>query len=108
MGKAITTASQLQCPHGGQVTVASSSQAKIDAAIATVADTFTIAGCAFQLPGPMPSPCMRVQWIVPDLVVKCGGNATVSGSSVGLCMAATGAPQGPVSVVQTQEKVTSS
>jgi hypothetical protein len=108
MGKTLSSASRLQCPHGGQVTIVSTSQAKAGAALATTADIFTIAGCAFQLPGPTPSPCVRVQWLVPDLVVKCGGNPTVSDSSVGLCLAATGAPQGTVAVVQTQGTVTSS
>jgi len=107
-GKAITTASTLQCPHGGQVSISANGKAKADATIATVADTFSISGCSFQLPGPTPSPCVRVQWIVPDTMVKVGGNPTVSSTSVGLCVAGTGAPQGPVVVANTQSKVSSS
>jgi hypothetical protein len=107
-GKAITTASTLQCPHGGQVQISASGKAKADATIATVADTFTISGCSFQLPGPTPSPCVKVQWIVPDTAVKIGSNPTVSTTSVGLCLAGTGAPQGAVVIANTQPTVTTS
>lgn len=106
-GPSLTAAATLMCPHGGQVVIIPSSPRAMagGAPIATTADTFVIAGCPFTLPGPTPSPCIQVQWIVPDLRVKAGGSQALDAGSVGLCMAATGAPQGPVSVVATQPRV---
>ena len=74
-GAALTTASVLMCPHGGSVSIVSANtRAKAAGApIATASDTFMIAGCAFTLPGPTPSPCMQVQWIVPAMRLKAGG-----------------------------------
>jgi len=108
-GKALTTASTLQCPHGGQVQISSSNttvKAGGSAAV-TSADTFSISGCPFQIPAtpPIPSPCVRAQWLVPDLQTKVGGTATLSEGSSGLCLAATSVPQGPVSVTNTQTSV---
>jgi hypothetical protein len=106
-GPSLTAASTLMCPHGGQVTIIPSNSRAVagGAPIATTADTFVIAGCPFTLPGPTPSPCIQVQWIVPGLRVKAGGGQAVDAGSVGLCIAATGAPQGPVSVLATQPRV---
>lgn len=110
-GNTITVTSTLQCPHGGTVQIISTN-ARVSADgnfIATMADTFVIAGCPFQIPAtpPIPSPCVSVQWLVPDTRVKVNGNLTLSQSSVGLCMSATQLPQGPVSIVGGQTRVTS-
>ena len=109
-GQALTTASTLQCPHGGTVSIVSSnSQAKAnEAALALATDTFTIAGCPFQIPAapsPIPSPCVTVQWVKTDLRNTVNGTPTLSTTSVGLCLAATQAPQGPVSIVDAQAVV---
>ena len=108
-GNALTTGSSLQCPHGGNVQISSSNTAvSADGSPAvTVSDTFTISGCPFQIPAtpPIPSPCVRVQWIVPDTQAKVNGNPTLSQGSSGLCLAATSVPQGPVMVSNTQSKV---
>jgi hypothetical protein len=109
MTATLTTASSLSCPHGGTVSI-SSSNATTDAAgskIVTISDTFTISGCAFTLPGPKPSPCVRVQWVVPDVRVRVGGVPTLSQTSVGVCISADSIPQGPVVVSSTQPKVVS-
>jgi hypothetical protein len=104
-GQALTSASTMQCPHGGQVQVVpSNTRVKADAYLLTQADTFTIAGCAFTLPPSVPSPCLSVQWVVADLRVK-AGSATLSQSDTGLCLNAQNAPQGPVAVVNTQSRV---
>jgi hypothetical protein len=107
-GPSLTAASTLLCPHGGTVAIVPSGTRSTAGGtpIATTADTFTIAGCVFTLPGPVPSPCIRVQWIVPGLRVKNGGVAALDAGSVGLCLAATGAPQGPVSIQPAQSRVT--
>ena len=101
---ALTTASTLQCPHGGTVTIVSANgratAGGVPLALAT--DSFIVAGCAFTIPPGVPSPCVKVQWIVSDLRNGVAGAPTLSQSSVGLCLAATQAPQGPVVIVSTQ------
>ena len=105
-GNAITTASALMCPHGGTVTIVSTNAKALagPAPLALATDTFTVAGCPFQIPAvvPIPSPCITVQWLVPDVRTAVGGVPTLSASSVGLCLAATQVPQGPVVVSATQ------
>lgn len=108
-GHAVTTASTLMCPHGGSVQIVAAIT-RVQAAGApavTTADTFAITGCPFQIPAtpPIPSPCVQVQWTVPDRQARIGGSATLSEGSAGLCLAATGVPQGPVQVSSTQASV---
>jgi hypothetical protein len=104
MSALLTTASTLMCPHGGTVTIASSNtRAQAQAALARSSDTFTIAGCAFNLGG-SPHPCVRVQWMVPVQRVKALGDLALNTSSVGLCLAADSAPQGSVLVLNTQPR----
>jgi len=74
--------------------------------MATSADTFIVAGCPF-FAGNVPSPCLSVKWIVTDMRVKVGGPLTLSTASKGLCLNATQAPQGPVTIASTQAKVKS-
>jgi hypothetical protein len=110
-GDTLTTASTLKCPHGGTVTIISANATSKagGAPIATASDTFTIAGCPFQLPTtpPTPSPCVTVRWIVTDMRVRAEGKPTLSSSSKGLCFSALQAPQGPVNIAGTQKKVKS-
>jgi hypothetical protein len=111
-GNSITTMTALACPHGGTVAIVSTNAqvAAGGAPLARATDTFTISGCPFQIPvgvGTVPSPCVRVQWILADLRDKTNGSLGLSQGSVGLCLAATQVPQGPVSVVATQPKASS-
>ncbi len=103
----LTTASTLMCPHGGTVTIAASGEkAQAGGAVmVTSSDTFTIAGCPYQLPTtpPTPSPCTTVQWTASQSRIKIGGNAALDESSVGLCIGS--GPQGSVIVQSTQSKV---
>jgi hypothetical protein len=107
----LTVNSSLQCPHGGTVQIVSANtRVKADGGFTVQAtDTFTITGCPFQIPAvvPIPSPCVLVQWIVPDARNRVNGNFTLSQSSTGLCMSATGLPQGPVMVANTQTRARS-
>jgi hypothetical protein len=106
-GPSLTAASTLLCPHGGMVAIAPASPRAMagGAPLVTSSDVFTVAGCVFTLPGPVPSPCVRVQWIVPAMRVRAGGAQALDTGSVGMCLAATGTPQGPVSVAATQPRV---
>jgi hypothetical protein len=104
----LTAASTMMCPHGGTVVATpSATQAVIDAPVLTIGDTFLITGCPFTLPGPppIPSPCVTVQWSGPCAHVTHGGAPALNAASVGLCLAATQAPQGPVIISNTQPLV---
>jgi hypothetical protein len=107
-GGALTTMATLQCPHGGTVAIVSTNArvAVGGAPLALATDTFTIAGCPFVI-GIVPSPCIRVQWILTDLRNTVGGVPTLSAGSVGLCLAGTQVPQGPVVIVAAQPAVSS-
>lgn len=95
-----------QCPHTtGQVQVVSTNtRVKVSGqAVATVVDTFTVAGCpqpASNLP-----PCMTVRWNVVATRVKVMGNAVVLKSSQGIVYTAAQAPQGPPTITATQTRV---
>lgn len=108
MGALLTTASMLMCPHGGTVTaISSNTQATAGGSpLVRASDTFIISGCPFTLPPSVPSPCMTVQWIQTDTQSKAAGDFTLSMNSMGLCLAATQAPQGTVLINNTQQKVT--
>lgn len=95
------------CPHGGQVsTVPGNLRVTLGGQpVATMADTFLIAGCAFTVPGPKPQPCVKVQWQMPAARVRAGGQPVILQSSSGLCLSAEQAPQGPPSVTGTQVRV---
>lgn len=105
----LTTASTLQCPHGGSVTIASTNtRALATAALALASDTFSIAGCPFQIPvgtGSVPHPCVSVRWTKFNQHCLVNGQPTLAQDSQGLCLAADQAPQGPVSIVQAQPLV---
>lgn len=107
MAHAFTSDTTMTCPHGGTVEITSSNTAVTtnDASILTMSDTFTVSGCAFTLPGPKPSPCVRVQWVVPDLFVTINQVPSLSRSSVGICFSADSIPQGPPTIADTQQDV---
>lgn len=102
-GYALTPQATMLCPHGGSVSGIPSNLPTADGTPMFVqTDTFIIAGCPFTLPGPTPSPCIRVQWIVPDTRTFINNTPTLSQTSTGLCISAAGAPQGTVIVAATQ------
>jgi hypothetical protein len=102
----LSAASVLMCPHGGSVQIVPSNTAVqfAGAPAVTASDTFIVAGCAFVI-GVVPSPCVSVQWVQPATGSTVGGNPTLTEASVGLCLAATQAPQGPVVIASTQPNV---
>lgn len=107
MGAEILTAtSTLLCPHGAPVNhVPGQSRVLVGNSPAlTASDLGTIAGCSFVVGG-LPSPCVTVQWIVPAVRVRAGGQPVLTKTSVALCNSAAQAPQGPPSIVMAQPRV---
>jgi hypothetical protein len=102
----LNTSTTMMCPHGGTVqAITSNTRVKAGGDFALrQSDTFTIAGCAFVI-GTVPHPCMQVQWIQPASKDQVLNDFALTEASVGLCVAADQAPQGPVSIVTTQAKV---
>ncbi|MGH7462696.1 MAG: hypothetical protein ACREMA_16935, partial [Longimicrobiales bacterium] len=72
--------------------------------VATMADQYLIAGCAFNIAGG-PSPCLRVQWLVPAVRVLVNGVPPILNTSASLCLSPAQVPQGPAVVVTTQPRV---
>jgi hypothetical protein len=95
------------CPHGGQITIIPSSPRVLVSGqpVATFADTTLVAGCAFTLPGGKPQPCIKVQWLVPAVRVRVGGQQALLQTSSGLCQSAEQIPQGPPNVIAGQVRV---
>jgi hypothetical protein len=88
------------CTHGAPAqTVPGSPRVMLSGQpAATMADTFPVAGCPFQIPvgaGTKPSPCMQVRWTVPATRVMVNGSPVVTAASTGLCLSPEQAPQGP-------------
>jgi uncharacterized Zn-binding protein involved in type VI secretion len=106
-GELVQVGATIQCPHGGQATIAPSNQrVKAGGApVAVMSDTTTVAGCTFTVPGPKPQPCVKVQWLAPALRVKVMGQAVLLKDSKGLCQSAEQIPQGPPNVLMTQLRV---
>ncbi len=95
------------CPHGGQVAAVSSNTRVLvmGMPVTTMADLYTVAGCAFTIPGPKPQPCIKVQWLTPSARILVNGQPVILQASTGLCQSAEQIPQGPPIVVATQTRV---
>lgn len=98
----------MQCPHGGVVVVtpANTTVLMIGPALLPT-DQFSVVGCPFTLPGPKPSPCIRVVWIGAGGPALTGGVPILDRSSTGLCLSPEGAPQGTVVIQGGQSSVSS-
>lgn len=98
----LTTSSTMMCPHGGTVMpMPGQTQAVADSPVLRMSDTCTIVGCPFNI-ATVPNPCVTVQWVQGATRVQAGGDFVLNESSVGLCLAATQAPQGSVVIAATQ------
>ncbi len=95
------------CPHAGQVTTISTNARVLVGGmpVATMGDTFLVAGCAFTIPLAKPQPCIKVQWLVPAVRVMVNGQPVILQTSSGLCQSAEQIPQGPPTVLVTQPRV---
>jgi len=98
----LTVDATVMCPHGGQGTIVPSQTAVVaGGTVCTQADEVIIAGCPFMV-GPVPSPCMLVQWQSASATATAAGMAVLTINSQGLCLNPAGAPQGPVILVPAQ------
>lgn len=106
-GNFLTTASTIMCPHGGQaiLTTANSKVNAVSAQVLLESDVHSVAGCPFTLPGPKPSPCIRIEWNSGAIKAQVNGTNTLVQSSIGICYSPEGAPQGAAIIVNTQMKV---
>ena len=105
-GYILTTSSQVMCMHGGTASLTTSNtKMKVDSSPALLeSDVHSVAGCSFTLPGPKPSPCIRIEWTAGATMCKNDGTKVLIQSSVGKCISAEGAIQGLAIVAQTQMK----
>lgn len=101
----LTTTSTVMCPHFGQAILSTANtQALVDGApVLLQTDRHAVVGCTFA-PGAVPSPCISIQWLTGATQSKVQNVPVLLQTSVGLCLNALQAPQGPAIVVQTQTK----
>jgi len=100
----LTTTSVVACPHGGHALLATSNtEAMVDGVYALLlTDEHAIIGCPF---APVaPSPCVKIRWITGATMTSLRGVPFLLQTSVGLCLNAAEAPQGPALVLQTQRR----
>jgi hypothetical protein len=107
--KLLDSKADVQCPHGGKAELSTANPVvrlgQDTALLAT--DEHPITGCPFQLPGPKPSPCVKIRWSGGSGVARLdGGAALLLASSVGECLNAEGVSQGTAVVVRSQSAVT--
>ena len=106
-GPMVNVGAMATCPHGGQVTIVSSNARVLASGmpLATMADQFMVAGCAFTVPPGVPQPCLKVQWMTPAVRVLINGQPPILQASTGIALSATGIPGGPPIVATTQMRV---
>jgi hypothetical protein len=105
----LTTASTVQCPHGGIVNLTTSNVlATVDGApMLLLTDIHTVSGCPFQVPigtGTKPQPCVIVRWSAGATQTMVSRTPVLLQTSVGICFSAEQIPQGPPVVVSVQHQ----
>jgi hypothetical protein len=106
-GQVLTTAGTIACPHGGRaiLTTSNTKVAAQGAQALVETDVHPVVGCPFTLPGPKPSPCIRIEWQAGAMQASVRGVPVLVRSSIGLCYSPENAPQGVAIIVSTQPKV---
>ncbi len=109
-GFLVHVGASIMCPHAGQVSVISANSRVMVSGqpVATMSDSYMVAGCPFQIPigvGTKPQPCVTVQWLEPALRVRVNGQPAILSGSLGLCQSIEQIPQGPPLVATTQMRV---
>ncbi len=105
-GFVLTSASIIQCTHGGSATVSPTQTDALadDSPMLTEKDVHTVAGCPFNVGG-TPQPCLTISWKAGSSKVQAGGNKVLTRSSIGQCKSGAGAVQGIAIIANTQTKV---
>lgn len=104
-GDALTTASTIQCPHGGRaLLLTSNTQTSAGGApVLLESDIHPVVGCPFTI-GPKYSPCIRIEWTAGASKATIQSVNVLVQSSIGKCINPEGAPQGVAIIVNTQMK----
>lgn len=95
MPPVLTTASQAQCVHGGQVLLLTSNTTLFSGGspVLLETDVHIVTGCPFTA-GTVYMPCVTVQWSAAAASLTVNGAGVLVATSIGLCLNAAGAPQG--------------
>jgi hypothetical protein len=83
----------------------------VGAPVATISDTFPVAGCPVQVPfgpGANPQPCVRIQWLVPAARVMINSQPRCWPPTPGCAFPWRGVPAGPPIVTAPQPRVVAS
>ena len=101
----------VQCPHMAPANTPPTQPRVLVSGqpVATTANLYVVAGCLFTLPGPKPSPCVRVEWSTPATRILVNGLPALltpgPGPGAGLCLSPEQAPQGPPMIAAIQLRV---
>jgi hypothetical protein len=95
MPAVVTTASLVQCMHGGMAALVTTNSVLMAGGAPALLETDMpmIAGCPFVV-GTVPSPCVSIQWSGAAATLTVNGVGVVLETSIGNCLSAAGAPQG--------------
>jgi hypothetical protein len=95
MPPVLTTASQAQCMHGGQVLLITTNATLLagGSPVLLETDLHPVVGCPFTI-GLVYDPCVVVQWQAAATSLKVNGAGVLLETSIGECLNAAGAPQG--------------
>ena len=102
----LTTNSTVLCPHGGRATLLTTNTKVLanGAPVLLESDIHLVVGCPFTLPGPKPSPCIRIEWSAGSTKTTANSTAPLLKNSIGKCYSAENAIQGVATIVNTQMK----
>jgi len=95
MPPVLTTASQIQCMHGGQAVLVTTNGVLFagGSPVLLQSDLHMIVGCPFTA-GLVYSPCVSVHWESAATSLSLKGVGVLTQTSVGICLNAGGVPQG--------------
>jgi hypothetical protein len=95
MPPVLTTASQAQCMHGGQVLLLTTNTLLLagGSPVLLETDLHFVVGCPFTV-GAVYMPCITVQWQAAATSLTVNGAGVLLATSIGECLNAAGAPQG--------------
>lgn len=111
MANILTSTALMACPHSpGGVPNVQVNPTHLEASISGGGvplcddDVFVVVGCPFTLPGPKPSPCLKVTWSNASPKGELNGAKLLTTDSIGKCINAEEVTQGVVTVSGAQPK----